>query len=90
MGDLFGRIRGRSKLEVWLKLRDLHRTAGGYVDPDPKNKKSCKKEMALDAETHEWTLGVRVDKVARTDPDVVSLLTQYEASGEPRPPAYDL
>ncbi len=64
MGDWRFTIRGKTKLEVWLKLEKLNERTGGYTSPD--GKKSSKKSMKFDHEKREWVLNVTVDK-ARLD-----------------------
>ena len=58
MGGTYGEIRGKSKIETYLKYEEL--TSGFYEDwshwPNPKNKKGCKKQMVEDPDTGEWVL----------------------------------
>lgn len=59
MGGTSGEIRGRSKIEVYLKyVEEVESCADTFGDrhPDPKYKKRCKELMAQDPETGEWVL----------------------------------
>ena len=56
MGGHSGEIRGKSKIEVYLKYEEQIAGWGGLFedrDPDPKNKKYCKKLMVWDPDTGE-------------------------------------
>lgn len=63
MGGTRGEVRGKSKVETYLKYVDL---VEGYGDtfpdriPDPAHKKHCKREMVLDPQTEEWVLYYRL------------------------------
>jgi len=57
MGGAVGEIRGKSKIEVYLKYREIAENENFQTRiPDPKKKKYCKKEMVWDPETEEWVL----------------------------------
>ena len=63
MGGVTGEIRGKSKIEVYLKYCDL--AENEFFPrriPDPKDKKGCKKEMVQDPETEEWVLRYHLRK----------------------------
>jgi hypothetical protein len=56
MGGMSGKLRGNSKIDVYLQY--LKKTEGwdGSAHPDPKYKKVCKNQMVWDSETGEWVL----------------------------------
>ena len=59
MGGQSGETRGKSKIEVYLKYERLIEGVGEIFqsrNPDPKNKKLCKKLMVWDPDTGEWVL----------------------------------
>lgn len=59
MGGIHGIVRGNSKIDTYLKYTMLVEEQGnGLLDrnPDPENKKGCKKLMERDPETGEWVL----------------------------------
>jgi len=59
MGGLSGQIRGKSKIEVYLKYKEeVERLRGLFEDhrPDPSFKKFCKSLMFQDPSTGEWVL----------------------------------
>lgn len=63
MGGHSGEIRGQSKIKVYLEYKELLSgwdSMFGYRDPDPKNKKYCKKLMVWDPDTGEWVLHYRL------------------------------
>ena len=63
MGGTSGEIRGRSKIEAYLKYAN---EVEGYGDlflshnPDPRNKKLCKSLMVQDPDAGEWVLWYRL------------------------------
>jgi len=61
MGGMSGQIRGKSKIEVYLKyVEEAERCAGVFEDVyPPKNKRACKSLMVQDQETGEWILRYR-------------------------------
>lgn len=59
MGGLSGQIRGKSKIETYLKYKEqVEQWEGLFEDqqPDPKFKKHCKSLMFQDSSTGEWVL----------------------------------
>jgi hypothetical protein len=59
MGGLNGEIRGKSKIEVYLKYKEqVEKREATFEDqhPDPKFKKLCKSLMFQDPSTGEWVL----------------------------------
>lgn len=61
MGGAFGEVRGRSKIEAYLKYAEL--ADGGVFGtrlPDPEHKKECKRSMVQDPDTGEWVLHYRL------------------------------
>jgi hypothetical protein len=59
MGGTSGEIRGKSKIETYLKYTEMvdnHKDILGDAHPDPKYKKICKKLMLQDQHTGEWVL----------------------------------
>ena len=64
MGGVHGEIRGKSKAEVYYKYVELveqTKEMMGTCIPDPKYKKSLKKEnIVMDPETGEWVLLYRL------------------------------
>ncbi len=63
MGGLRGQIRGKSKLEAYLKYKEkIEQLEGLFEDqyPDPKFKKYCKNLMFQDSTTGEWVLNYRL------------------------------
>jgi len=55
MGGLTDEVRGRSKIETYLKYVER---AEGFEDnnPDPKYKKVCKRQMIQDPDNGDWVL----------------------------------
>lgn len=54
-----GEVRGKTKIEAYLKYLDLLEGAGDVFEsysPNPHNKKGCKEAMVRDPETREWVL----------------------------------
>ncbi len=63
MGRHWQTLRGRTKLEVCLKLRPiLDAELPLWSIIDPKNKKDAKKSMMYDQERKEWVLRVEFHK----------------------------
>jgi hypothetical protein len=62
MGGHSGEIRGKSKIEVYLKYEEtIAGWEGIFEDSDPpKNKQLCKKLMVWDPDTGEWVLHYRL------------------------------
>lgn len=56
MGGTSGEIRGKSKIDVYLKYQEETEEWDGSCNPDPNYKKFCKEQMVLDPETEEWVL----------------------------------
>jgi len=59
MGGMTGKIRGKSKIEVYLKYVEVVEGYGETFqehDPDPKYKKNCKSLMEWDPDAGEWAL----------------------------------
>ena len=59
MGGLNGQIKGKSKIEVYLKYKEKVEHLEGIFEekhPDPKFKKYCKSLMFQDPSTGEWVL----------------------------------
>lgn len=59
MGGTSGHVKGKSKVETYLKYVNLTETQGDtFLDgnPNPALKKYCKREMVQDVETGEWVL----------------------------------
>ncbi|MBD3253677.1 MAG: hypothetical protein GF383_01215 [Candidatus Lokiarchaeota archaeon] len=57
MGGVTDEIRGKSKIEVYLKYRSI--TMDDIFNtriPDPEKKKECKRQMVWDPNTEEWVL----------------------------------
>jgi len=59
MGGLTDAVRGRSKIETYLKYVERLEGFGETFqerDPDPRYKKVCKREMVQDPITGDWVL----------------------------------
>jgi len=59
MGGISGEVRGKSKIEVYLKYEEKIQEIGEMfqeIDPYPRNKKQCKKQMIWDPEAGKWVL----------------------------------
>ncbi|TIW25871.1 MAG: hypothetical protein E5V81_06845 [Mesorhizobium sp.] len=59
MGGTSGEVRGKSKVETYLKYFDLCAGIGSMMEgrnPDPAFKKYTKRQMVQDSETGEWVL----------------------------------
>jgi hypothetical protein len=59
MGGTSGEIRGRSKVETYLKYADFCEGIGSMMEdrnPDPAFKKYTKRQMVQAPETGEWVL----------------------------------
>ena len=61
MGSIHGEIRGKSKIEVYLKYVDEIKKWDGFNEhfPDAKRKKVCKNLMEQDPDSEEWVLRYR-------------------------------
>jgi len=55
-------VRGRTKIEVYLQLRQLIQEEGDTWVIHPQNKKEAKKAMEYDQCKQEWVLEVRFEK----------------------------
>jgi hypothetical protein len=63
MGRHWQTLRGKTKLEVYLKLRPiLDEEIGFWSAISPRNKKDAKKAMEYDEEKKEWVLRVCFEK----------------------------
>ena len=63
MGGTTGEVRGKSKIEAYLRyveIIDAHGETFLTQYPKPHNKKGCKREMVQDPETGEWVLYYRL------------------------------
>ena len=63
MGGQSGETRGKSKIEAYLEYERLIEKVGEIFlsqNPNPKNKKLCKKLMMWDPDTEEWVLYYRL------------------------------
>lgn len=63
MGGHSGQIRGVSKIDVYLKYKNMVEEWNGLFeskDPDPEFKKYCKSLMFQDPSTGEWVLNYRL------------------------------
>ncbi len=63
MGGTSGEVRGRSKIDAYLKYAGEVEGFGDTFqdhDPDPRDKKLCKRLMVQDPETGEWVLSYRL------------------------------
>jgi len=57
MGGVNGEIRGKSKIDVFLKYQEIGRNEMFETRiPDPDHKKKCKASMEWDSESEEWVL----------------------------------
>ena len=59
MGGMTGEVRGQSKIEAYLEyVQQVEGFGDTFLshDPDPRNKKLCKKLMVQDSEHGEWIL----------------------------------
>jgi hypothetical protein len=56
MGGASGAIRGRTKIETYLRYVEETEKMEGSWDPEPRLKKFCKRLMAKDPDTGEWVL----------------------------------
>jgi len=57
MGGTSGTVRGKSKIETYVKYAEIAESdMWGERVPDPHDKKGCKKEMTWDPQTGEWVL----------------------------------
>ena len=62
MGGMSGSVRGKSKIETYLKYKEI---AENHILPDPfprLNKKVCKAAMVWDPRTEEWVLHFHLGK----------------------------
>lgn len=63
MGGVTGQFRDTSKIKAYLKYAEEVDAFGdlfGSRNPDPRNKKLCKKLMIQDPDTGEWVLNYRL------------------------------
>lgn len=57
MGGMWGEVRGRTKIETYLKyVEDCEGKEEWSKDPDPAGKKYCYRQMERDEDTGEWVL----------------------------------
>lgn len=59
MGGMTGEVRGQSKIGAYLKYAEQVEGFGDTFqdhNPDPRNKKLCKRCMIQDPDTGEWVL----------------------------------
>ena len=59
MGSTSGEIRGKSKIETYLKYTEEIEAVGNIFQdqhPDPRYKKECKRLMKQDPKSGEWVL----------------------------------
>jgi hypothetical protein len=59
MGGMSGEIKGKSKIDVYIEYQEIIEQWGGTfqtINPDPKYKKFCKRQMVWDLDTGEWVL----------------------------------
>jgi hypothetical protein len=59
MGGTRGEVRAQSKIAAYLEYARVIEDLGQMLpdqDPDPKNKKLCKKRMVQDPNTGDWVL----------------------------------
>lgn len=57
MGGLVDEVRGKSKIETYLRYKEVAENEMFTTRiPNPVNKKLCKKSMVWDPNTEEWVL----------------------------------
>ncbi len=59
MGGMTGEVRGQSKIDAYLKYAEQVEDFGDTFqdhNPNPRDKKNCKKLMVQDPDTGEWVL----------------------------------
>jgi len=57
MGGVADQVRGSSKIETYIKYKELvEDSIMESKNPDPLYKKECKRRMIWDSETEEWVL----------------------------------
>jgi len=62
MGGYGGEVRGKTKIETYLRYVDKCEEWDLAHSPEPKHKKYCKKAMVWDEQRREWILEFRFSK----------------------------